>query len=288
MATALPPELANLPEPSLIEQISFEARLTEFRTRAVQLFQAAGIDYDVEQIESDPLQVILQVVTYADSLLRQRVNEAIRANLLAFAIGSDLDHLAQFYDVLRSSGETDERLRARIVLAIRGRSTGGTEPRYRSVALASSPRVQDAAIYTVGKDPTVRVAVFSTDNGGVADQALLNTVNAALQDPAVRMVNDVIVVAPASRVQTPVTANVWLLPETSSTILDQMKAALQAAWTEQIVLGRDVTRSWLITKLSLEGVQKVEILAPAADVIVPSNQAAALGAITLNNMGRAY
>lgn len=282
------PELANLPEPTLIEQISFEARLTQFRTRAVQLFAAAGIEYDVEQIEADPLQVILQVVTYADSLLRQRVNEAIRANLLAFANGTDLDHLAQFYDVTRNSGETDDRLRTRIVLAIRGRSTGGTEPRYRSVALASSPRVLDAAVYTIPKDPTVYVAVFSTDNSGVADQALLDTVNAALQDPAVRMVNDRIVVAAASRVATPVTANVWLLPQTSSTILDQMRAALAAAWAEQIVLGRDVTRSWLVAKLSLDGVQKVEIVSPAADVIMPPYQAAALGTITLNDMGRAY
>lgn len=285
---AIPTELANLPEPTLIEQISFEARLTLFRTRAVELFAAAGIEYDVEQIEADPLQVILQVVTYADSLLRQRVNEAIRANLLAYATGTDLDHLAQFYDVIRNSGETDERLRTRIILTIRGRSTGGTEPRYRSVALASSPRVLDAAVYTVGKDPTVRVAVFSTDNSGVADQALLDIVNAALQDPAVRMVNDVIVVAAASRVATPITANVWLLPETGSTILDQMSAALTAAWTEQIVLGRDVTRSWIIAKLSLDGVQKIEIVAPVADVIVPPFQAAALGTITLNNMGRAY
>jgi phage-related baseplate assembly protein len=134
----------------------------------------------------------------------------------------------------------------------------------------------------------VNVAVFSTDNAGIADAPLLATVNAALQAPAVRMVNDTIVVAGASRVATPVTANVWLLPETSASILTQMQTALTLAWAANMGLGRDVTRSWLISKLMLDGVQRVEITSPAADIVIPFNQAAALGAITLINSGRAY
>ena len=284
----LPAELANLPLPVIIEQISYEARYAAFRTQLVALFAAAGIDYDVEDLETDPAQILLQTASYSDLMLRQRINEAIRANLLAFANGSDLDHLAQFYDVERLTGEADPALRVRVVLAIRGRSTGGTEPRYRSAALGADPRVADAAVYTVGRDPTVHVAVFSTDNAGVADAELLAKVDAALQAPAVRMVNDRIVVAAASRVAMPVTANVWLLPETSAAIVEQMKAKLTAAWTAQMGLGRDVTRSWLIANLMIDGVQKVEILAPIADAVVPFNQAAALGLITLNTIGRAY
>jgi hypothetical protein len=38
----------------------------------------------------------------------------------------------------------------------------------------------------------------------------------------------------------------------------------------------------------LEGVQRVDVIGPAADIAVPFNQAAALGTITLNNRGRAY
>lgn len=284
----LPAELANLPLPVIIEQISYEDRYGAFRAQLVAIFAAAGIDYDVEDLETDPAQILLQTASFSDLLLRQRINEAIRANLLVFANGSDLDHLAQFYDVTRLTGETDAALRVRVVLAIRGRSTGGTEPRYRSVALGADARVADAAVYTVGRDPTVHVAVFSTDNAGVADAPLLAEVDAALQAPAVRMVNDRIVVAAASRVAMPVTANVWLLPETSAAIVDQMKAKIGAAWAAQMGLGRDVTRSWLIANLMMDGVQKVEILAPAADVVVPFNQAAALGTITLNTIGRAY
>jgi phage-related baseplate assembly protein len=284
---ALPPELSNLPKPEVIAEIGYEAVLATLRVRAVQLFTEAGIAYDTQELETDPVQILLQVAAYADMLLRQRINEAIQANLLAFAYGGDLDHLAQFYDVTRLSGEGDDALRIRVVLNIRGRSTGGTEPRYKSVALGV-PGVADAAVYTVGKSPLVNVAVFSTANAGIADAPLLAAVNAALQHPSVRMVNDTIVVAGASRVATPVTANVWLLPETSDTILAQMRASLAAAWQESMGLGRDVTRSWLTSKLMLDGVQRVDIVSPSADIIVPFNQAAALGAITLNNLGRAY
>lgn len=287
MAT-LPAELASLPAPQIIATISYETARANFIALLVEAFNAAGIDYDVDRLEANPGVMLMQVAAFIDVNLRQRINEAIRANLLAFASGSDLDHLAQFYDVARQAGETDDRLRVRVVLAIRGRSTGGTEPRYRSVALDADPRVADAAVYTVGRDPVVHVAIFSTDNAGVADQALINKVNAALQAPGVRMVNDTIAVAGASRVATPITANVWLLPQTSSGILEQMKAALAAAWTQSMGMGRDVTRSWLASKLMLEGVQRIDIVSPAADVVVPFNQAAALGTMTLVEQGRAY
>jgi phage-related baseplate assembly protein len=287
MAT-LPSELANLPAPELIAELDYEASRAAFIVRLKAEFAAVGVDYDVDTLETDPGVILGQAWAYGDTNLRQRINEAIQANFLAFAYGGDLDHLAQFYDVARLSGEVDANLRARVVLAIRGRSTGGTEPRYRSVALGADPRVADAAVYTVGKYPTINVAIFSTDNAGVADTALIAKVNAALQAPAVRMVNDTIVVAGASRATTNIVANVWLLPETSAAILTQMQTALTAAWAASMGLGRDVTRSWLISKLMLDGVQRVDIVSPASDVVVPFNQAAALGTITLSNQGRAY
>lgn len=284
----LPAELASLPAPTLVEELSYAARLSLFRERLVLAFLEAGIEYDADGLETDPAQILLQLGTYQDLLLRQRINEAIRGTMLPYAGGSDLDILAQFYDVARMPSESDDRLRLRVVLAIRGRSTGGTEPRYRSIALASDLRVADVSIYTVDRDPTIQVAVYSTDNNGVADEALIAVVNAALQDPAVRMVNDRIVVAPAAREAISVSADVWLLPQTSSAISIAMESALRIAWQKQIGLGRDVTRAWLTAQLMLEGVQRVEIRQPLADVVVPANRAGLLGLVTLNVRGRDY
>lgn len=284
----LPAELASLPAPVIIEEISIEASRQAFVALLQAEFDAAGIDFEVGALDANPAAVLMRVVTYIDANLRVRINEAVRANLLPYSRQGDLDILAQFYDVTRLSGETDEALRKRVVLAIRGRSTGGTEPRYRSVALGADVRVADAAVYTISRDPTVHVAVFSTDNNGVADAPLLAAVDDALQHPAVRMVNDTIEVAAAARVTVNIVADVWLLPQTSATQIAAMEAALRAAWEIDILLGRDVTRSWVVARLMLDGVQKISITTPAADVVMPFNQAAALGAVTLHNLGRAY
>ncbi|WDQ98188.1 baseplate J/gp47 family protein [Devosia sp. J2-20] len=286
--STLPPELANLPAPSLVETISYEARLAVLRTRLVEIFTAAGIDYDVQDLETDPAQILLQVSAYQDVLLRQRVNEAIKSWFLAYATGGDLDALAQFYDVVRLASETDDALRRRVVLAIQGRSTGGTKARYRSIALAADVRVADVAVYTVGRDPTINVAVFSTSASGVADAGLVAKVDAALQAPDARMVNDKIVVASAAQQAIAISANIWLLPQAPESTLAAVEAYLRAAWSRDMLLGRDLTRSWLIAQLQRDGVHRVELVAPAADIAIPFNQAGALGAVSLVLQGREY
>ena len=46
-------------------------------------------------VESDPAWTILEVAAYRELLLRQRINDASRAVMLAFATGADLEHLGQ-------------------------------------------------------------------------------------------------------------------------------------------------------------------------------------------------
>ncbi len=288
MADDIPAELAHLPLPTVIEEISYGVRLAQYQRRLVDGFAAVGVDYDVDGLETDPAQVQAQVATYKDVLARQRVNEGVRAHHLAFARGTDIDHMAHFYDLVRLTGETDNALKRRIVVAIRGRSTGGTEARYKSIALGADVRVADAAVYTVGRDPTVRVAIFSTAPDGTAGADLVAAVNAALQDPAVRMVNDRIVVSPAVRTIVNLSADIWLLPEAAETTLEQAEANLRTRWSSTLGLGRDVTRAWFTAQLMIAGVHKVEIGAPLADVIIPFDRAAAIGTVTLTNRGRLF
>ncbi|HEV7293099.1 MAG TPA: baseplate J/gp47 family protein [Devosia sp.] len=285
---ALPSELENLPPPSLIEELDFETARLRFMSWLQQEFDAAGIPFEVGDLNANPAAVLIRVATYIDGNLRVRINEAIQSWFLAYAASGDLDVLAQWYDVARLAGETDDALRRRIVENIRGRSTGGTEARYRAIALNTDSRVADVAVYTVGRDPTVHVAVFSTDNSGVADAALLAKVGAALQAPTVRMVNDTIVVAAAAQQAIAVTANVWLLPQAPESVLADMVTNLRAAWSRDMLLGRDLSRSWLMAKLQVDGVQRVELVAPTSDISIPFNRAAALGAVTLAKMGRNY
>ncbi|WEK04564.1 MAG: baseplate J/gp47 family protein [Candidatus Devosia phytovorans] len=286
--TSLPPELTNLPAPTLVEEISFDALYASRKARLVGIFAAAGIPYDVQDLETDPTQISLQEASFNETLQRQRINEAVRSYFLPFSGGTDLDALAGFYDVVRLVGEDDHRLMLRVVVAIQGRSTGGTVPRYKSIALAADIRVADAAVYTVGRDPTIHVAVFSTASGGVADAALLAKVNAALQAAPIRMVNDTIVVASAAQETIPVTARIWLLPQAPQSAIAAIEANLRTAWARDMLLGRDLTESWLKAQLQRDGVHSVELVTPAANIEIPFNRAAALGAVTLTLEGRSY
>lgn len=278
-------DLSSYPPPRAVEELDFETLFAVFKADMVSRMPEIA---QLMELESEPATKLGQVHSYVEMLVRARINDAIRANLLAYAVGADLDHLAAFYDVVRLPGEADEALRRRVILAIQGRSTGGTAPRYRSVALGASVRVADAVVYRVGTDPTVHVAVYATDNNGVADAELLAMVEAALNDPAVRMVNDTIVVRSAVFEVVDVEANVWLLPEASNALLDVLPDTLRTAWAAETGLGFNLTRAWLTARLMVSGVQRVEIVAPAADVIALPEQAISIGAIKLNNMGRDY
>lgn len=285
---ALPAELADLPKPEIIQELSFESILEAKIARLKTNYENAGLSYTVDRLKYDPAIIQLEGASYDEMLLRQRINEAVRAQMLPFAFGGDLDILAAFYDVTRIYGETDGRLRRRIILAIQGRSTGGTEPRYQFIAMSADLRVADAVVYTAGRSPLIHVAVFSTDTDGVADPALLAKVNAALQDRAVCMVNDTIQVASAVRTIVNIEANVWLLPETSLAILTTMEKALRTAWTSAMALGRDFPVAWWTARLMLDGVQRVEPVLPLGNVAIPFNEAATIGAVKLNFKGRDY
>lgn len=284
-------ELKGLPEPEIIEALDYEVILTRMRDEMVVLFPSI---VGVIDLETEPVRKLFEVYAYAETYIRGRINDALRANFLAYAQGTDLDNLAAFYDITRMIDpdtleiETDDRFRERTVLAIQGRSTGGTAPRYRSIAMQADLNVRDAIAYTVGRDPTVYIAVFSVDNGGVPSQALLDTVEAALLDANVRMVNDVISVVSAVEETINVEANVWLLPDTSSELIDDLPATLSGLWDAENDLGFDMTRSWLTAKLMQPGVQRVEIVSPAEDVIVDPNKSVIIGTVTINEQGRDF
>jgi len=288
--------LTALPKPQIIDEPSYDVILARVVSEFVTLWETLRTDnpslnlppYDVTMLETDPAVIGMEAESFRESLLRARINDAIRANLLAFARGSDLDHLAAFYDVSRMIGELDDRLVARVILAIQGRSTGGTEPRYKFVAMSADLRVQDAIVYTVGRSPLIHVAVFSTAPDGVAPADLLAIVNAALQNPAVRMVNDTIEVASAVQQVINLAADLWLLPDADVATVARAEANLRTAWESARALGRDLTVSWWTAQLMISGVHKVVPTAPIGDIIAPPASAIALGTITLTNRGRAF
>lgn len=281
-------DLAALGTPEIIEQIDYESVRTGRLQKFLSFCTAKGIPYDVDGLESDPAVVLLEEASYEETVLRARGNDIALQHYLYYASGSSLDHMAAFYDVIRLTGEDDDRLKARVILAIQGRSTGGTAPRYKAVAMGASLRVADAFVYVVPPSPVVNIAVFATDNNGVADQALLDTVRAAVNADAVRMVNDTLSVRSAVVQVVNVAADIWLLPDASTEVLATIVSTLPRTWIAESGLGRDLLLDWLRARMMISGVYKVAITAPLADVPMEPFQAARIGTVTLNFRGRAY
>ncbi|MCG5240095.1 baseplate J/gp47 family protein [Azospirillum doebereinerae] len=280
MTTAI--DLSRLAPPAIIEPLSFEAILAEMRADLKVRYP----DWTASELESDPANKLLEVAAYRELTVRQRVNDAVRAGLLAFAGGADLDHLAAFYGVQRNAGESDAALRLRVQNRIQGWANAGGAAHYRYWALSASADVRDAAVSSPSPG-LVRVAVLSRVGTGAPTPALLDAVRATVLRDDVRVLTDTVEVVAATVQPVDIIARVWLYPETPTEVFSQAVAALPATMEAARGLGWDLTRSWLIAQLHLGGVHRVELAAPVADVSCGDAACVALGTVSITLEGRA-
>lgn len=278
--------LAGLPRPEVIETLDYEAILSARKADFVARAPDFGVEIDVMDLETDPGVILLEEDAYREAVLRARGNDIARARYLYYARGAEIDHLAAFYDVTRLDGETDDRLKERVILAIQGRSTGGTAPRYKAVAMGASLSVADVHVYADGLTPIVNLAVLSTATDGVADQALLDTVSAAVNAETVRMVNDTLLVRSAVRTVVNVTASLVLLPSMDQARLVTLAADLPGQWIAESGLGRDLTPDWIRSKLMVPGVHSIASLTPSTTAVADPHEVVRIGAVTLTIAGR--
>lgn len=278
-------DLTKLAAPEVIKEIDYEESLANLVARHKENTTAAGLTWDAE-LDSDPVMIQLQVVAFQIVLLIGYINEAARNQILYFALGAGLEHLGSFYNVARMAGEDDERMRARVQLATIGGSVGGTHERLKAVAMASDIRVRNIATWTEGRDPTVNIAVLSTDIGGAADQALLDTVTDAINAPDVKLVSDRYEIMSAVRIVADVQLRIRLAPDASASILADLPQILAEARDAEDLLGLDLTRAWLAKNAMVEGVTNVEVIAPAADIEAAPNEAIGFGTIAIVDGGR--
>lgn len=277
---SLAPELAGLPTPQVLETLRFEtvfdALLRDFQVRYPQ-YSAL--------LASDPAIKLIEVAAYRELLLRARINEAARANLLAFAVGNDLEHLGAFYGVTRLPQEQDEPLRRRIRARIMGFANAGGVAHYRYWALSASPEVADVAVDSPGPG-RVRISVLPTGHSDTVPEALLETVRATVLRDDVRVLTDTVEVVPVSLVPVTVAAQIWLYPDTPMAVFDGLAPRLTRELTRAAVLGWDLTQSWLIGQLQQPGVHKVALISPDADLRIHSTQAVRLTDVQLTFAGR--
>ena len=195
-------DLASLPTPAVIETLSFETIFTELQTE----FQSLYPDYSA-LLASDPAVKLLEVAAYREVLFRNRINAAAKASLLAFATGSDLDHLAAFYGVTRLMNETDEALRLRTRQRIIGFANAGGAAHYRYWALSASPDVADVEVDSP-EPGRVRISVLAKGEADTVPDAVLDAVRAVVLRDDIRVLTDTVEVVAAELIPVTVTARI--------------------------------------------------------------------------------
>ena len=96
-------DLSQLPAPQIVDMPDFETLLAERKAEFVALHPKDEQEAVIRtlELESEPVTKLLQENAYRELLLRQRINEAAQAVMVAYAMGGDLDQLAANYNVKR-------------------------------------------------------------------------------------------------------------------------------------------------------------------------------------------
>ncbi|HHQ4530122.1 TPA: phage tail tape measure protein [Aeromonas hydrophila] len=178
-------DLTQLPPPEVEETLNFEAILAKRKATLISYYpadQQAAIAATLE-LESEPLNKLLQENAYNEMILRARINDAAKQTLLAFASSTTLDHVAGEYELERllvTPGdpsatppiepvyESDDRLRMRCQMAYEGMATAGPVNAYKFHALSASAEVADVAVDSPTPG-TVRVTILSPAGQPSAD-----------------------------------------------------------------------------------------------------------------------
>lgn len=252
------PDLTQLPPPEVVENLDFETILQVHRADLLARYPEAAAVID---LESEPLNKLLQAHAYRELLYRQRVNEAARAHLLAFATGADLDHKAAFYGLTRLAGESDERLRARVQLRIKSLAGNGTREAYELTAMTASQNVRDARA-TQPFPGRVHLLLWCHD--AALAEATLATVLAAINADDGRPLGVPVTVALARARAINITAAIEREAGAPADLAQRLVVMLADALAAYARLGRDVPRSWITARLHTAQVAAVRFHDPAA------------------------
>lgn len=284
-------DFSQLTKPDIIEEIDFETLYTERKEQLIRLWlteDQANIRHTMTR-ESEPLVKLLQENCYREIILRNRINVASRALLLAYAAENDLDQLGANFNVKRlivspannattppteATMESDDAFRERIQLAFDTLSVAGPEAAYKKFARDADGRVGDVSV--VSPQPAyITLTILQADSlTGSASPELVQIVENAVTAEDVRPIGDRVTVQSAEIISYDINAKLYLGkdPE-AATLLQQSLNNVTVYATKQKRLGRSIRLSAIYAALHIDGVNRVELISPIADVVLTPLQA---------------
>jgi phage-related baseplate assembly protein len=201
-------DISQLARADLIETIDYEAILAEQKAWVTARWSELRVsrpdlpELDTLVLETEPITIILEAVAYRETLLRALVNDKARAVLLAYATGTDLDHLGALFATARreiATGvmQSDTEYREEIQLAPEAFSTAGPEGAYVYFARRAHASICDAAALNPNSN-RIDIVLLSREPGGIASDAAITAVRAALSAKTTRPLTDDVHVRSAS------------------------------------------------------------------------------------------
>ncbi|MCA8198885.1 baseplate J/gp47 family protein [Burkholderia vietnamiensis] len=288
MTTSALIDLSSLPLPDALEVLDFE---TIYATRKAAMVSLWPADEQAEiaatlELESEPLARLLQENSYRELVWRQRVNDAVRAVMLAFAMGNDLEQRAALFGLMRlivtpadpannveAVMEDDDSLRERIQLAPQGFSVAGPSAAYVTKARAVDGRIIDAQS-SRPRAGDVLVTLLSSEGDGTASRELCDAVAAALSAEDQRPLNDTVLVESAEIVRYRIRARGYTRSAVGAEVLiEQAKKNAQAYADKVHRIGIGVAESAIKGVCQAAGLSKTELIEPTGDIAIDRTQA---------------
>ena len=292
-------DLSQLPAPNVIEPLDYETLLAERKARLIALHPEEEREAVTEllALESEPTVKLLQENAYRELLLRQRINEAARAVMIAFANDEDLDQLGANLNVKRlvldegdptaippipPTLEKNRDYRARIQLAFEGLSVAGPSGAYEYQAISAHPSVLDVSV--ASPEPVeVVLTILSREVGGQPSQTVLDAVRKRVDER--RPLTDRVTVQAATLLPFSITAVLALRTGPDPAVIREQARQQLAEYVEaRPRLGAWITRSGVHAALTVEGVERIT-LEGFSEILAAQHQAPHCTGITLHTEG---
>lgn len=280
-------DFSQLPEPTLIQELDYESIFNERKEKFIALYPVAEQNQwrTILNRESDPVVKVLQENAYLELLYRNKCNADARSLLLAYAEGPDLDHLALTeYGLMRlivtpadnsvvppspAIYESDDRLKERCLLQYDGMNTAGSSNAYKFFTLTADGRVDGVKVHSDTDKPYLLDIIISQvdSQNGEATQELIDIVQAALDPEHVRPVCDRPIVKSSIAKPYQITARLFVGKNAEdSLLLEAANIRIQNYIQKARKNGQSIRLSALYAALHVDGINRVVIDAPAADI----------------------
>lgn len=246
--------LALFPPLDVVKQVDHEAIIAD-------VVERAGLE---NASPSDPAFRVTLANSYREMLLRQDANEQALGLILAYATGSELDHIGVTYyqhpdgsPVIRLVGESNDDYRARLQKSPEGLSVAGPDGAYEYHARSAHPDVKGVAVDSPAPVEVV-LSILSHSGTGEPSQSVLDAVMAYIEP--FRPMTDKVSVVGATVQSYQITASLFIKHGPDPELVRKnAEVRLLAYVADQHKLNGRVVESGVHAALTLEGVEEVRL-----------------------------